>query len=101
MRESDVPIAPICSTPDPSSQLPMLDREEYIEQAHLFRTLGERLAENVPMQELLEHVKQEVLSTTRLPMAIDFLLTELKHIGHDVARRWSGCRTISRRFRRT
>jgi len=59
----------------------VLEREEYIEQAHLFRTLSERLAENVPMQELLAHVKQEILSTTRLPMAIDFLLTELRHIG--------------------
>jgi hypothetical protein len=59
----------------------MLPREEYIEQTHLFRTLSERLAENVPMQELLAQVKQEVLSTTRLPMAIDFLLTELRHIG--------------------
>lgn len=59
----------------------MLAREEYVEQAHLFRTLSERLAENVPMQELLTQVKQEVLSTTRLPMAIDFLLTELRHIG--------------------
>src|SRR6187455_350185 len=59
----------------------MLAREEYIEQAHLFRTLSERLTDNVPMQELLEYVKQEVLSTTRLPLAIDFLLTELRHIG--------------------
>jgi hypothetical protein len=59
----------------------MLEREEYIEQAHLFRTLGERLTDNVPMQELMEHVKQEILSTTRLPLAIDFLLTELRHIG--------------------
>jgi hypothetical protein len=59
----------------------VLDREEYVEQAHLFRTLAERLNENVPMQELLEYVKQEVLSTTRLPLAIDFLLTELKHTG--------------------
>jgi hypothetical protein len=59
----------------------VLEREEYIEQAHLFRTLGERLPDNVPMQELLAHVKQEILSTTRLPMAIDFLLTELKHAG--------------------
>ena len=59
----------------------MLDREEYVEQAHLFRTLGERLSDNVPMQELLAYVKQEVLSTTRLPMAIDFLLAELKHTG--------------------
>jgi hypothetical protein len=59
----------------------VLDREEYVEQAHLFRTLSERLADNVPMQELLAYVKQEILSTTRLPLAIDFLLTELRHIG--------------------
>ena len=59
----------------------MLQPEEYIEQAHLFRTLGERLAENAPMQELLLHVKEEILSTTRLPLAMDFLLTELKHTG--------------------
>ena len=59
----------------------MLDREEYIEQAHLFRTLSEKLADNVPMQELLEYVQHEILSTTRLPLAIDFLLTELRHIG--------------------
>jgi hypothetical protein len=59
----------------------VLEREEYIEQAHLFRALRERLDDNVPMQELLAHVKEEILSTTRLPMAIDFLLTELKHTG--------------------
>jgi hypothetical protein len=59
----------------------VLDREEYIEQAHLFRTLLERLADNVPMQELLGHVKQEILSTTRLPLAIDFMLSELRHAG--------------------
>ncbi len=59
----------------------MLDREEYIEQAHLFRTLSERLAESTPIQDLLDHIKQEVLSTTRLPLAIDFLLAELKHTG--------------------
>jgi len=59
----------------------MLAREEYVEQAHLFRTLGERLPENLPMQELLGQVKQELLSTTRLPMAVDFLLAELRHAG--------------------
>jgi len=59
----------------------MLDREEYIEQAHMFRTLSERLAEGTPIQELLDHIKQEILSTTRLPLAIDFLLAELKHTG--------------------
>jgi hypothetical protein len=59
----------------------MLEREEYVEQAHLFRTLGERLPENLPLQEMLGQVKQEILSTTRLPMAIDFLLAELRHAG--------------------
>ena len=33
------------------------------------------------MQELLEQLQHELLATTRLPMAIDFLLTELKHSG--------------------
>jgi hypothetical protein len=59
----------------------MLDREEYIEQAYFFRTVVERLKENIPMQELLGSVREEILVTTKLPMAIDFLLTELKHTG--------------------
>ena len=59
----------------------MLDPEEYIEQAYLFRALAERLPENYTVQDLLLQVKQELLSTTRLPMAIDFLLAELKHAG--------------------
>lgn len=59
----------------------ILDREEYIEQAHLFRALAERLNSAQPVQDLLIHVKQEVLVTTRLPMAIDFLLAELNHAG--------------------
>jgi hypothetical protein len=41
----------------------------------------ERLPENIPLQELLEQLKHEVLSTTRLPLAIDFMLAELKHSG--------------------
>lgn len=58
-----------------------LGREEYIEQSHFFRTLGERLQENVPAQEVLGSVREEVLATTKLPMAIDFLLGELRHAG--------------------
>jgi hypothetical protein len=58
-----------------------LDPEEYIEQAYLFRALAERLPENHTVQDLLGQVRQELLSTTRLPMAIDFLLAELKHAG--------------------
>ena len=60
----------------------MLDREEYIEQAYFFKTLAERLPQNQPMQELLENVREEVLATTKLPMALDYMLAELKHTGH-------------------
>lgn len=59
----------------------ILDREEYIEQAYFFNTLRERLAENVAVQDVLEHIDQEILATTRLPMAIQFLATEVKHTG--------------------
>ena len=59
----------------------MLDREELIEQAYFFRVLGERIGANVPMQELLGSVREEILTTTRLPMAIDYLLAELLHSG--------------------
>jgi hypothetical protein len=60
---------------------PVLDREEYVEQAYFFRALRERLAERIPTQTVLEHLPEEILSTTRLPVAIDFMRTELKHTG--------------------
>lgn len=59
----------------------VLDKEEQIEQAYFFATLAERLHENVPTQEILSSVREEILATTKLPMAIDFLLAELKHVG--------------------
>ncbi|QDT68028.1 hypothetical protein MalM25_09400 [Planctomycetes bacterium MalM25] len=55
--------------------------EEYIEQGHFFAMLAERLAENAPAQEVLASAREEVLATTKLPMAIDFLLSELRHAG--------------------
>ncbi len=60
---------------------PLLDHAEYVEQSYLFQLLGERIADQVPMQELLEQLQHELLATTKLPMAADFLLTELKHSG--------------------
>ena len=59
----------------------VLDREEYIEQVYFFRTFRERIAHNIAAQEILERLDEEILSTTRLPMAIQFLATELKHTG--------------------
>ncbi|SMP75799.1 hypothetical protein SAMN06265222_12013 [Neorhodopirellula lusitana] len=59
----------------------MLSNAEYVEQAYLFDLLRERIAEQTPMQELLKELQHELLVTTRLPMAIDFMLTELKHSG--------------------
>jgi hypothetical protein len=58
-----------------------LEREEYIEQAYFFRALRERLGQNLAAQEVLDRVHQEILSTTRLPYAVQFLATELKHSG--------------------
>lgn len=59
----------------------ILDREEYIEQAYFFRVFRERIASGIAAQDVLEHIHEEILSTTRLPLAIQFLSTELKHAG--------------------
>ena len=61
-----------------SNPLPV---EEYIEQRHLFEVLRERMRENAPAQEVLAAVREEILATTKLPLAIDLLLAELKHVG--------------------
>lgn len=59
----------------------MLDREEYVEQAHFFGTLAERNALGTSTQDLLVTLREELLSSTKLPMAIDFLAGELRHNG--------------------
>ena len=59
----------------------MLERDEYVEQAYFFRSLLERLEEAASVQDLLGAVREEVLATTNLPKAIDFLAAELKHSG--------------------
>jgi len=58
-----------------------LAREEYIEQRHFFTVLDERIRENIPAQEVLSLVREEILATTKLPMAIDFMSAELRHLG--------------------
>ena len=60
---------------------PVLDREEYIEQEYFYRVYRERLLENVPSQEILKTITEEILATTRLPMAIDFMRAEILHSG--------------------
>lgn len=59
----------------------MLDREEYVEQIFFYRTLRERLDEGFSTQELLTAIRQEILATTKLPMALEFMSGELKHSG--------------------
>lgn len=61
--------------------MPRLDREEYVEQAYLFRGLHDRLNSSDPVQEVMRHLREEILATTKLPMAIDYLLAELNHVG--------------------
>lgn len=63
------------------SAAPILEREEYVEQTYFFRLFRERLAEGTPAQDILSRVHEEILTTTRLPMAIEFLATEIKHAG--------------------
>jgi len=59
----------------------MLDREEYVEQAYFFRTLRERMQLSMSTQDLLGAIRQELLSTTRLPLAVDFMADELRMTG--------------------
>ncbi len=65
----------------PTLKLSPLGREEYVEQVYFFSVLGQRLKENMPAQDVLATVREEVLATTKLPMAIDLLLSELRHRG--------------------
>jgi len=71
--------APIDETP--ASEISPLPREEYVEQAHLFTVLGDRLRENMAAQEVLISIREEILATTKLPMAVDFMAAELRHLG--------------------
>lgn len=59
----------------------MLPKEEYIEQAYLFHGLNNRIDSSDPIQTVMKHLRDEILTTTKLPMAIDFLLAELTHVG--------------------
>src|SRR5262249_50795317 len=61
--------------------MPVLEREEYIEQAYFFHAFRERVLDGLPAQDVLARVGEEVLSTTRLPMAIAFLYGEMKGSG--------------------
>jgi hypothetical protein len=67
--------------PEKATVTSPLPREEYVEQIHFFSTLAQRLKQNMPAQEILEGIREEILVTTKLPMAIDFLLAELRHLG--------------------
>jgi len=58
-----------------------LPLEEYIEQAFLFETFRSRIEEGYSAQEFLTAIRSELITTVQLPMAIEFLLTDLKHTG--------------------
>ncbi len=59
----------------------ILDREEYVEQTFFFEAFQERLETGASTQEILSTIRSELLSTTKLPLAIDFLLTDMKLTG--------------------
>ena len=58
-----------------------LAREEYVEQGFFFETFLDRLENGVATQEFLAMIRNELLTTTQLPLAIDFMLTDMKHTG--------------------
>jgi len=58
-----------------------LDHEEYVEQAYFYRTLRERMQQAMSTQELLVAIRQEILATTKLPMALEFMSSELRLTG--------------------
>ena len=59
--------------------MPQLDREEYIEQAYFWEIFLERMGDGVPAQEIILQVQDEILATTKLPMALHFLVGEIRH----------------------
>lgn len=59
----------------------VLDREEYVEQTYFFRTFRDRLADNTPSQQILRSIGEEILATTKLPTAIEFMAAESEHTG--------------------
>ena len=59
----------------------LLAREEYVEQAYFFLTIRERMQQSMSTQDLLIAARQEILATTQLPFAIDFMADELKLTG--------------------
>ncbi|CAN5916277.1 hypothetical protein BH23PLA1_BH23PLA1_25750 [soil metagenome] len=61
--------------------MPLLDREESIEQAYFFQAFRERIVDGIPSQDVLARIGEEILSTTKLPMAIGYLHTEAKLSG--------------------
>jgi hypothetical protein len=61
--------------------MPVLEREEHIEQAYFFHAFRERLLDGLPAQDILARIGEELLSTTRLPLAVSFLYTEIKGSG--------------------
>jgi hypothetical protein len=61
--------------------MPVLEREEYIEQAYFFNAFRERLLDGLPAQDILARIGEELLSTTRLPLAVSFINTDIKGTG--------------------
>ncbi len=61
--------------------MPRLEREEHVEQAYFFAAFRERLIDGLPSQQILESINHELLSTTKLPLAVSFVRAEMKGSG--------------------
>jgi len=58
-----------------------LPLDEYVEQAFFFETFRSRIEEGYSAQEFLSVIRSELITTVQLPLAIGFMLTDLKHTG--------------------
>ncbi len=58
----------------------ILVHEEYVEQEYMFKVLRERMNASAT-QELLRSIRFEILATTRLPIAMEFMESSLKNTG--------------------
>ena len=61
--------------------MPPLAREEYIEQAYFFNAFRDRVLDGMPSQDVLARISEELLASTRLPMAVSYMATDARASG--------------------
>ncbi len=58
-----------------------LSKEEYVEQVFFFKAFRERLLDGFSTQDVLRGMQSELLNSTKLPLAVSFMLAEVRLSG--------------------